>query len=133
MFWKSPSSRFRSFAFAQSASNAELRRLDRLSTTVHIPAGRVLMRQGDFGNEVLLLVDGELMVERDGEAVAVVTPGAAVGEQAVILNAPRNATVRAATDATILALNRSEFHSVLEECPTIGRNILSEAFARAVS
>lgn len=132
MFRKSPTTtNLRSFSFAESATDAELARLETLSTTVDVPAGRTLMRQGDFGSEVLLLVAGELMVERDGEAVAVVTPGAAVGEQAILLNAPRNATVRAATDATVIAMTRSEFNTVLDECPNIARNILWQAVERA--
>ena len=133
MFRKSPNSPYRNFAFAESATDNDLQRLDALSTAVDIPAGRVLMQQGEFGNEVMLLVAGELIVERDGAMIAVVTPGAAVGEQAVILNAPRNATVRAATDVTILAMTRAEFNTVLEECPAIARNILSETLTRAAS
>lgn len=121
----------RDFDFASLASDEELDRLDRLTTMIDMPEGRVLMREGSFGNEVLLLVAGELLVERDGEAVAVIRPGNVVGEQAVILNAPRNATVRAATDVTILAMTRAEFNSVLDECPSVARNILEEALHRS--
>lgn len=135
MFRKSPHipEILRTAAFAEAAPDSELERLRELSTIADLPAGRVLMRQGAFGNEVLLLISGELLVERDGDPIAVVTPGAVVGEQAVMLNAPRNATVRAATDVSVLAMNRSEFNAVLDECPVIARNILTEAVTRTAA
>ena len=89
------------------------------------------MHQGAFGNEVLLLVHGQLVVEKNGELIASIAPGAVVGERAVILNQPRDATVRAAYDSTILAMSRSEFNTLLAECPSIARNILEEALTRA--
>ena len=71
------------------------------------------------------------LVEKDGKLIASIAPGAVVGERAVILNEPRDATVRAAFDSTILAMSRSEFNTLLAECPSIARNILEEALTRA--
>ena len=124
---------YREFAFADSASVSELEVLSRLSTRIDVKEGSVLMREGAFGNEVLLLVQGQLLVERDGELIASAAPGAVVGERAVILNEPRGATVRVAKDSTILAMTRSEFNTLLAECPSIARNILEEALSRAAS
>ena len=119
------------FAFAASATTQELEILCRLTTRIDVKKGSVLMHQGAFGNEVLLLVQGQLVVERDGKLIASVAPGAVVGERAVILIEPRDATVRAAYDSTILAMSRSEFNTLLAECPSIARNILEEALVRA--
>ncbi len=134
MFKKEPHYlQYRDFAFAESASTDELEILSRLSTRIDVKEGSVLMREGAFGNEVLLLVKGQLLIERDGELIASASPGAVVGERAVILNEPRGATVRVAKDSTILAMTRSEFNTLLAECPTIARNILEEALSRAAS
>lgn len=111
----------------------ELERFESLSTVVRIEAGDALMRQGAFGNEVALVLSGELLVDRDGEAIAVLSPGAVVGEQALLLNEPRNATVTAATSTLVAVMNRREFSTVLEECPTVAREILQTAVARAVA
>jgi CRP-like cAMP-binding protein len=124
---------YKDFAFAECASTSELEVLSRLSTQIDVKEGSVLMQQGAFGNEVLLLVKGQLLIERDGDLVASVSPGSVVGERAVILNELRGATVRADKDATILAMTRSEFNTLLAECPSIARNILEEALTRAVS
>ena len=128
MFKKEPHYlQYREFAFADSASVSELEVLSRLSTRIDVKEGSVLMREGAFGNEVLLLVQGQLLVERDGELIASAAPGAVVGERAVILNE------RVAKDSTILAMTRSEFNTLLAECPSIARNILEEALSRAAS
>ena len=119
------------FAFAASAPPQELETLCRLTTRIDVEKGSVLMHQGAFGNEVLLLVHGQLVIEKDGTLIASIAPGAVVGERAVILNEPRDATVRAAFDSTILAMSRSEFNTLLAECPSIARNILEEALTRA--
>ena len=134
MFKKEPHYlQYREFAFADSASVSELEVLSRLSTRIDVKEGSVLMREGAFGNEVLLLVQGQLLIERDGELIASAAPGAVVGERAVILNEPRGATVRVAKDSTILAMTRSEFNTLLAEGPSIARNILEEALSRAAS
>ncbi|MBJ87379.1 MAG: hypothetical protein CL461_04025 [Acidimicrobiaceae bacterium] len=134
MFKKEPHYlQYREFAFADGANVSELEVLSRLSTRIDVKEGSVLMREGAFGNEVLLLVKGQLLVERDGELIASASPGAVVGERAVILNEPRGATVRVAKDSTILAMTRSEFNTLLAECPSIARNILEEALSRAAS
>ena len=119
------------FAFAASANPQELETLCRLTTRIDVKKGSILMHQGAFGNEVLLLVHGQLVIEKDGKLIASIAPGAVVGERAVILNEPRDATVRAAFDSTILAMSRSEFNTLLAECPSISRNILEEALTRA--
>jgi hypothetical protein len=46
-----------------------------------VPAGTVLVRQGDPGTEVYLILDGVVRVERDGERLAEYGPGALLGER----------------------------------------------------
>jgi hypothetical protein len=67
-------------------------------------AGDVLVRQGDPGHELLLLLDGVLVVEIDGEAVAEVGPGAVVGERAILEQGRRTATLTARTACRVAAV-----------------------------
>ena len=62
-----------------------------------VPEGDVLVEQGDPGQAVFLLLDGILVVERDGQAIAEVGPGAVLGEQALFAEGRRTSTLRAAT------------------------------------
>jgi hypothetical protein len=64
-------------------------------------AGDVLVRQGNRGNEVLLLLNGILAVEVDGKQIAQVGPGAIVGERALLEGGVRTATLRAVTRSKV--------------------------------
>jgi CRP-like cAMP-binding protein len=104
--------------------------LDSQSTSLRMPSGRVVVQQGDHGREAFIVVRGDLVVERDGEPVATIGAGDVVGELALLRNVPRNATVRAQSDADVLVLSRREFVSVLDRCPTLAQRVLGEAATR---
>jgi MFS family permease len=76
---------------------------------VEAAAGDVLVRQGDPGSQYFAVISGSLLVSRDGEDVAELTRGDAFGEIALIREVPRTATVRATTDAVLLAVDREPF------------------------
>jgi Cyclic nucleotide-binding domain len=63
--------------------------------------GEALMRQGEAGTEMYLLLGGVVNVEIDGEVVAELGVGALVGEMAYLEGGTRSATVRAATFARV--------------------------------
>ena len=52
-------------------SRAELEAVAAVTDELRLAAGRVLMRQGTVGRELLVLVDGEVTVAHDGETIAV--------------------------------------------------------------
>jgi hypothetical protein len=60
-----------------------------------------LVRQGDAGDEMFLLLDGVLAVEVDGEEVAEIGPGAILGERAALEGGTRTATLRARTTCRV--------------------------------
>jgi CRP-like cAMP-binding protein len=59
--------------------------------------GQILVEQGAPGEELFLLFDGVLAVERDGESIAEVGPGAILGEMALLEGGRRTATLRTVT------------------------------------
>ena len=64
----------------------------------------MLVRQGDPGDELFLVLDGVLVVDVDGEPVAEVGPGAVLGERAVLEGGARTSTLRAATKCRVAAV-----------------------------
>jgi hypothetical protein len=56
-----------------------------------------LVRQGEPGDELYLLLDGVLAAEVDGEEIAEIGPGAILGERAALEGGSRTATLRART------------------------------------
>ena len=73
-----------------------------------VAEGETIFSQGDEDDDTLLLVlDGVLAAEVDGEVVGEVGPGAIVGERAA-LEGQRTATLRARTAAKLMAFSASE-------------------------
>jgi CRP-like cAMP-binding protein len=111
-------------------TRGQLRRIDRLGAVVRRPAGDVLVTAGMVGRECLFVLDGSLAVSRGSGVVAVVGPGALVGEMALLSGAPRNATVMALTDVEVLVLHPGEFSELLA-IPAVAEAIRSEVARRA--
>ena len=63
--------------------------------------GETLVRQGDAGAELFLLLGGALEVEVDGEVVAELGTGALVGERALLEGGRRTATLRASSHCRV--------------------------------
>ncbi len=102
----------------------ELAEIDQLADEVHVPEGRVVLRQGDLGQEFALIVDGEAEVVKDGEVVAELGPGAYFGEVALLDSVTRTASVRAKTDMVLQVLDRRGFNTLLDDQPRLARSML---------
>ena len=109
----------------------ELERLGMLTDELDLPAGRVLMREGDRGEELFIIVRGAARVERDGRDQATLAADDFFGEIALVDGGPRSATVTLSEDSTLLVVGRRQFQQLLEEFPDVRLQVL-EALARRV-
>ena len=105
-------------------NKAELRLISAQSTLALMPAGTVLVRERQHGDEFFVVASGEAEVSRNGEFVTKVGPGAFFGELALLDPAPRDATVTAITDMEVYRLTSSELSTVLTEVPLVTRKVL---------
>ncbi len=81
-----------------------------------IKPGTVLVRQGEPGTDVYLLLDGVIRVERDGERLAEYGPGALLGERAYLEGGTRTSTLTAVTACRVATAVASQFdQAALEE------------------
>ena len=100
---------FRGLSRDELVAFAGLGRLERW------PAGAVVLEQGARGPRMLVLLEGEVEVLRDGDVVlATLGPGECIGETSLLLDVPRTATVRARTALAGFALDRAVFDERLE-------------------
>lgn len=113
--------------FAQ-LSKGELAQVAALADEVDLPAGRVLMKEGDRGREFIVLLEGEAEVERGGKRLRTLGAGDFLGEIALVSRVPRTATVTAKTDLRALVITDQGFRSLMASTPEIQEKVL-EAFA----
>lgn len=89
-----------------------------------VPAGRALISEGEEGHEAYWVVAGKVRVCRDlnGEDVelAMLGPGALFGEMALVSDAPRAATVRAAKTSVVFKIERSSLEALAAKAPVVG-------------
>lgn len=95
--------------------------------------GEVVIREGDEGDYYYVIESGRFQVSRTvGGAevmLAELKTGDAFGEEALVSEAKRNATVTALTDARLLRLDRRHFNELLRE-PLLRRLGYAEALAK---
>lgn len=94
---------------------------------VELSAGDYLFRQGEAGDRFYLIEQGEveILLEEEGRQRAIERrgPGEYFGEVALLLDVPRTASVRAALDSVLLALDRETFRSLVEDSLLAGRTL----------
>ena len=113
-----------------SMRGRDLEAVERLADTVDLPAGKALMRQGEDGNEMFVIASGKVRVERNGNEIATLGPGQAVGEMALLSEGPRLATVTTLEPTTAFVLGHREFHTLLADSAELRQCILDNLAAR---
>ena len=99
---------------------AGLRAIASALRSERVPAGRVVIRQGEPGQSFYLLRSGAAEVWQRGESgpnrlLARLSEGDAFGELALLYDQPRNATIRAVTPLELLVMDRPDFDRLVRE------------------
>jgi NADH dehydrogenase len=91
----------------------------------HFEANEIIFRQGDVGDRLYVIVDGQIeLIKKDSAGEHVIGrlgPGACFGEMAVVNDAPRMATARTVTSANLLSLDQDAFNALFSHLPPVRR------------
>ncbi|MGR8918101.1 MAG: cyclic nucleotide-binding domain-containing protein [Gammaproteobacteria bacterium] len=101
---------------------------------VPMRAGEVVIKQGDDGDYYYIIKHGRAKVTRAAKTGAELTlatlkDGDAFGEEALLSEAKRNATITMETDGTLMRLSKDDFNALLKE-PMLSWLTLEEAKER---
>ncbi len=122
--------RLRSIPLFSGLGSREIGRLGQLTDEVDVPVDHVLMRQGDRGGEMFIVESGTISVERDGRAIGNRGSGTVLGEIALLAEMPRTATVTAMEPCRLFVVGHREFHSLMDEMPTVRTSVLEVLASR---
>lgn len=91
---------------------------------VEYQEGEILMRQGDTGSVMYLVMQGRISVATDKGAgssiiLAELGRGAWIGEVALLTGSPRTATVKALEDARVVAFEKHRVMRVIDAYPKV--------------
>ncbi len=116
-------------ALIEDLTPLEAATLGALMPKVRAPAGQALIREGDVGDWMLLLLSGTVDVcKADDQGapsrLAVIKFGAAVGEMSMLDGSPRYATCTAIDDVEAGVLTRAAIAGLIREHPAIGAKLL---------
>jgi sigma-B regulation protein RsbU (phosphoserine phosphatase) len=99
----------------------ELKSICQIASEVAYPADATLFEEGDEGDSLYLIVNGEVSIIKAGTEVLFFNEkGYCLGEIALIDNKPRSATVKTVTATQFLRITRHDFYNAMMREPRIG-------------
>ncbi|MBI5329482.1 MAG: Crp/Fnr family transcriptional regulator [Betaproteobacteria bacterium] len=116
-----------------SLGEEEIAAILALAQSVHYPARKVIFREGEPGDHLLVVLEGRVKVsltsaEGKEAILSLMGPGEALGEVALLDGESRSATVTAMEDCSCLVIWRRDFLPMLEKYPQLALKLL-EAMA----
>jgi MFS family permease len=84
-----------------------------------LPPGVDVVVQGAPAHALYAIVDGRVVIHRDGKTVAHLDPGDSFGERGLLDRAPRNATVTTEMDTTLLRVEGDALLDAFEVAPAL--------------
>ncbi len=86
-------------------------------TTCTFSAGEVIFAEGDPGEIMYALLDGEVEIVRNGKVVETIPPGGVFGEMALLEKKPRSASAVARTESRLATITDKRFTTLVSQNP----------------
>jgi CRP-like cAMP-binding protein len=117
------SSQLKRFALFEGVEEEKLKKIAPFTQLVEFPAEKVIIREGGFSNDFYAIEDGEVRVEKDGEEVAKLGAGDVFGEQGLLQEEERSASVIANTVVRALKIEHWELARMRKSMPEVVDNL----------
>ncbi len=102
----------------------ELAQLAAIAQEVTFEKGELIIQEGEPGDSLYLIVEGEVMVHKLGQNITRLGQRESFGEMSLIDNEPRSASITAISDTTCLKIERDDFFDLMTENPEIAQGVI---------
>lgn len=102
----------------------QLRSIANLASERLLQPGDALCHEGEKGDDLFIVIEGEFQVTVGGERLAEIGPGSVIGEMGLIQPRPRSATVEAIQPSRVAAISQGALRQELTENGDLGFVIL---------
>ena len=120
----------RNVSLFASCSTKDLEKIAKVGEEISFPAGTLIVDQGQTGTEAFVVMEGAVIVKRNGKKVATLGPGSIVGELSLLDHGPRTATVICDTDCALLMIGQRNFLAVVDEVPSLSHKLMAALAGR---
>lgn len=119
----------------QSLSEESLRRLAQQVRLVTWDRGRVILRTGDPGSAMMIVVSGRVKITTASPSgreriLNIIEPGETFGEMALLDGSPRCADAEAIENTTAIVIGSEAFDSLLQSDPAFARRVIADLCGR---
>ena len=89
-----------------------------------LPENAEFIKEGQTGDELFIIMEGEVSVSKKGKEIARLGIGDCIGELSIIDKEPRSATVKTTRQSLLLSLKRNDFLLTVKSNPVIAINVM---------
>ena len=117
--------RLRQIPLFHGCNKPTLEEIARLVDEVDVPDGYTLIREGAFGEQFILIIEGRVRIDRGGKTIRTMGPGEFLGEIALIDKGRTTATATTEGPAKLFILGHQAFNSLLDQSPAVRLDIMT--------
>ncbi len=92
--------------------------------TTDLAAGEYLFKEGDAGDCMYVLLEGEMNVIVGDKVVETSSRGALLGEMALIDHSPRGASVVATSPSRLAKVDERRFNVIIQQNPFFAKHVM---------
>jgi len=96
-----------------------LKKVSTFASLESVAEGKTIIREGGFSNDFYVIDEGTAKVERDGEQIAELGPGDIFGEQGLLEQQPRSASVVATSPVRLIKIEHWELSRMRQSMPDV--------------
>jgi CRP-like cAMP-binding protein len=122
--------RMAALAIFDGCSRKMLATIARLVDFVQVEAGDVVMREGAYADQVILISKGRLRIERDGAEAGYAGKGEMFGEMQVLSRLPYSESLVAVGSSEVGVIGVRDFLDLLDTVPCLALKVLQRAAQR---